>query len=817
MRSLLQDLKFSGKLLLKDKAFNLIALLTLALCIGANSAIFTVLHSVILRPLPFADSERLVILYNRYPGVGVNKGSNGIPDYLDRKKETGVFEELALIDFLGFDVGMESSPERVPAQRVTPSYFRMLRVSPLKGRLFTEDEAVQGKDKVVILSYGLWKQMYAGRPDAVGQDVRLSGTPYRIVGVMPEGFEFVSRTVRMWTPFAFTPEQTSDNARHNNSWTMVGRLKPGVPLSLAQQKIDALNQRNLDLFPQYKQLLVNARFNTKVAFFLEEITEDIRPTLYLLQGAVIFVLLIGCVNVANLMLVRSNVRMKEFAIRFSMGAGRARLGRQLLTESLTLAVLGGLLGALVGYWGVRLLNYLGAGELPRGTQIRMDGTVFAFTLAVAAGAGVFFGLVPVVHLMRRNLLDVFRQTERTGTVEKRALLTCSVLVVCQVALAFVLLIGAGLMTMSFLRVMKVDPGFRPQNVTTARVSLPQTRYEGSTKRRGFMERLVERSRGLPGVRAAGITTYLPFSGNNNASVIEIVGYARGPGENPPVPGWNAVSGDYFRAMTIPLLRGRSFQDSDTQDSELVCIIDQFLARKYWPNGNQIGAKIRRGIAIGRDQPPPVLTVVGVVGSVKTSDLAEQNPVGQIYFHYKQYPPGSVHLVLAGERAETQVVGAARAELRRLDPELPLSDGKTMEQRLAESLVARRAPMVLCLIFAGLALFLAAIGLYGVLAYAVTQRTRELGIRMALGARSGDVLHMVLWQGVRLAAIGLALGAAGAYALTRVMASLLYEVKPGDPAVFLLVAVVLGGVALVAAAAPSLRATRISPVVALRYE
>ncbi len=475
-----------------------------------------------------------------------------------------------------------------------------------------------------------------------------------------------------------------------------------------------------------------------------------------------------------------------------------------------------MLGLAIGYWGVRLLTYLGAEELPRAAEIRMDASVFAFTLAVAVLTGILFGLTPIIHLIRRDLLDVFRQNERTGTVEKRALAARSALVVCQVALAFVLLIGAGLMTVSFLRVTQVDPGFRPANVTAARIGLPRTRYGDDSARRGFLDQLLDRNRSLPGVAAAGFTTYLPFGGSSNSSVIDIVGYTRGPGENPPVPGWNTVSGDYFRAMGISLLRGRTFRDSDSPDSERVCLIDQFLARKYWPAGDPVGAKITRGIAINNFKPD-LVTIIGVVASVKTTDLADQNPVGQVYFHYRQYPSGSGHVVLRTERSGTQVVSAARAELARLDSELPLYDVKSMDQRLAESLLNRRAAMVLCLVFAGLALLLAAIGLYGVLAYAVTQRTRELGIRMALGARSDDVLRMILWQGVRLSAIGLAIGAAGAWGLTRVMTTLLYEVKPGDPLVFLLVSALLASVALVASAAPSLRATRISPVVALRYE
>ncbi len=810
-----QDLNFSLILLRKDKAFHVIALLTLALCIGANSSIFTVLHSVILRPLPFPDSGRLVMLYNRYPGVGVNKGSNGIPDYLDRKKETGVFEEISLIEFPGYDVGVESSPERVPGQRVTPSYFRMLRVAPLLGRIFSEDEARQGNDKVAILGYGLWKRLYGGRRDAMGQDIRLSGIPYKIVGVMPEGFEFLSADTRIWVPFAFTPEQTADDRRHSNSWTMVARLKPGVSLSVAQQKIDRINRINLDRFPKYRQLLINARFSTKVVYFLDELTADQRPILYLLQGAVAFVLLIGCVNVANLMLVRASVRMKEFAIRFSMGARRGRIARQLVTEGLVLGLLGGLLGLLIGYGGVRLLKYLGADDLPRAAEIRMDGTIFGFTLAVALATGVLFSLAPVIHLMRRNLLDVFRTSERTGTVVKRALTTRAVLVVSQVALAFVLLIGAGLMTISFMRAMNVDPGFRATNVATARISLPRNRYADEAARRGFLERLLERTRSLPGATVA-VTSQLPFGGGGNASVVEIVGRPLGPGEPPPVPAWNFVMGDYFRAMGIPLLQGRAFQASDTTSTEAVCIIDQFLARKYWPDSNPLGARIARGVTIGGDKPP-IVTVVGVVGSVKTSDVTDQNPVGQIYFPYRMTGAGNLHIVLRGEHTDGRLIGALRAEIARLDAELPLYDVKSMPQRLAEAMLSRRAPMVLCLIFAGLALLLAAIGLYGVLAYTVTQRTRELGIRMALGAQSPDVLRMVMGQGLRLAALGLLMGAAAAFALTRTMTSLLFEVKPSDPAVFVLVSVVLGVVALAASAAPSLRATRIDPLLALRHE
>ncbi len=813
MESLWRDLKFGLKLLLRERGFTITALVTLALCIGANTAVFTVLHSVLLRPLPYPQPGSLVTLYNVYPGVGVHRGANGIPDYLDRRQLTEVFEEVALFGSSGYDVGADGAPQKLFGIYTTPSLFRLLRVRPLLGRAFTEEEAVLGKEKVVLLSYGLWQQMFAGDRSVLGRDLRLTGEQYKIVGVMPETFEFGSRDTRLWAPFAFTPRQTSDDARHNNNWNMLARLKPGVALAQAQRRIDALNQRNLERFPKYRKILEEARFGTKVAGFQDAITEDIRPTLYLLQAVVGFVLLIGCVNVANLLLVRSNVRMKELALRHSLGASRWTLGRQLLTESLLLAILGGALGVLTGFWGVRLLNYLGASELPRGHTIHPDATVLGFSLLAAVAAGLFFGSVPVFHLFRRDLQQVFRQNGRTGTAERGAQRTRAAMVICQVALAFVLVIGAGLVTLSFLRVLGVHPGFRPEGVLSARLALPRTRYAQDPQALGFIDRLLEAARSVPGITRAGLTTYLPFSGNNNSSVITIEEYARAEGEPVPVPGHNIVDSDYFRVLGIPLLRGRAFQDSDGPASLRVVIIDQFLARRYWPDKDPIGARIRRGI----DPGSPDFTVVGVAGNVKTGDLTEQNPVGLVYWYYKQVPPRGMHLVLNGGRDPAAVLNALRRESARLDSELPLYDTKSMNERLERSLLARRATMVLCLVFAGLALLLAAIGIYGLLAYAVTQRTREFGIRMALGARAADVLGMVFRHGLVLALAGVAIGLAGAYFLTRLMTSLLFEVKPADPAVFLLAALLLSAVAATASLIPSLRATAIDPVTALRYE
>src|SRR5579884_906356 len=811
-----QDLKFGLKLLIKEKAFTAAALLTLALCIGANTAIFTVLDAVVLRGLPFPEPDRLITMYNIYPGVGVTDyGSNGVPDYLDRRKLTNVFSEVALIGNDGYDVGAAGAPQRINGQYVTPSFFRTLRVQPVKGRVFTEDEAVQGRDKEAILSEGLWKELYASDPNVLGKDIRLSGVPYRIVGIVPDliGALRGADPPRLWIPFAFTPQQTSDDARHNNSWDMIARLQPGVTVAQAQQRIDALNRANLDRFPQFKQLLINARFATRVVGMRDEMVKQIKPTLYLLQAAVFVVLLIGCVNLANLMLVRSNIRIKELAIRFSLGAGRWRIARQLMTESVVLALAGGALGVAVAFGGIQLLATLGAKDLPRGGAIAIDGRILGFTAVTAVLTGIVFGSVPLVHVLRRDLNEVFRTSERGGTAGRHALWVRSALVVCQVSLAFVLLIGAGLLSLSFARLLKVNPGFRPENVMTAEIALPETRYKDDAHKSAFITSVMERLRALPGVRAAGEGTFLPFSNHGNASVISIVGYTMAPGENPPVPAWNRIDKGYLNAMGIPLLQGRNFTAADTAQSQRVVLIDDYLARRYWPHGDAIGHQIKKGLD-NNDKP---FTIVGVVGSVKTLDLGSSKAVGQVYFDYQQDVPGGIQVVVRTDGDDPQLTSAIRRAVQETDPELPIFEVKSMPQRISASLLNQRAAMVLCMVFGALALLLSAVGIYGVLAYTVTQRTREFGIRTALGAGQRDIVGMVVGNGLRLAGIGLLIGAAAAFALTRLMTAMLYDVRPADPGVFLGVAALLGAVAVFASLIPSIRALRIRPAVALRYE
>jgi predicted permease len=808
---MLQDIRFGLKLLWKQKAFSLAALLTLALCIGANTAVFTILQ-VVLNGLPFPNADRLVTMYNLYPGVGVtDRGSNGVPDYLDRRKLTDVFEEVTLIGSSGYDIGPEGATRRIEGEYVTPSYFRVLKARPLLGRAFTEDEAVKGKDHVAILTESLWDEMFARDPNVIGRDIRLSGVPYNIVGVMPNTYQALNRDRKLWVPFAFTPEQTLEDARHSNNWGMIATLKPGAAVAQARRRVDALNKANLDLFPKYRELLESARFQTKVIGMKDEMVRDIKDTLYLLQAAVLGVLLIGCVNLANLTLVRTSSRIKELAVRFSLGAGRWRLSRQLLTESVAISVLGGLLGIGVALGGVRLLSWLGAEDLPRGGDIRIDGGALLFTMVMTLLTGLVFGSVPLLSLFKHDLNEVFRGNERMGTAGRHALSLRAALVVIQVSLAFTLLIGSGLLTRSFMRLMTVDPGFRAENVVAAQFSLPSNRYGDGAQRRNAVDALLEKARSIPGAKHVGVTTYLPFSGNNNSSVFVIDGRPLASGELPPTPGWNTISSGYLQAMGIPLLAGRGFSESDGPDSPRVILVDHFMARKYWPNDSPIGSKMRE--IEGKD----TFTIVGVVGSVKTGDLAERNPVGQVYFHYKQNAPGNMHVVLRGETDKTPLTNALRGALAQVDQEVALFDTKSMPERVETSLLNRRAAMALCLIFAGLALLLAAVGIYGVLAYSVAQRTREIGIRMALGANARDVLQMVLGQGAKVTGVGLVIGAAGAFLLTRAMASMLFEVKPHDPLVFLATGALLAAVALVASFIPSLRAVWIHPSEALRHD
>ena len=819
MDRLRQDIAFAVRLLLKDRAFTLTTLLTLALCVGANAGIFAIVNSVLLRPLPVPEPDRLVLLYNSYPKAGVLRASNGVPDYYDRLRETDVFEELAVYNQTGVTVGGSEGAQRLRGMIGRPSLFRMLRAQPLRGRTFTESEGETGQDHKVILSYGLWQRMFAGRDDAIGQTLRISGLPYEVVGVMPAAFHFISADVELWLPLAFSPDQRSDEMRHNNNWSMIGRLKPGATVRQAQQQVDALNARNLDRFSNMKEILVNAGFHTVVTSLQQDMVAGVRSTLMLLWGGVLFVLAIGTVNVTNLVLIRSSGRLRELATRHALGAGLGRLTRQLLTETILLTLAGGAAGALLGYLGLSLLTRIGLESLPRASEIRMDAVALAFTLGLALVVGVILGLVPVLGVRRMNLSQAFREEGRSGTAGRGARTVRRVLVTSQVAFAFMLLIGAGLLYASFQRVLAVEPGFEPSNLLTARVSLPASRYKVEDAQ-PFVGRLLSQVRAIPGVRAAGVTSDIPFGGDFSDSVIMAEGYQMAAGESLISPYRVRATPGYMETLDIPLLRGRYFADSDTATSSRVVIVDERLAKKFWPGQDPVGRRMFKPENASELTKPSAnqtwITVVGVVGSTKMAGLVTTDDrAGTYYFPMAQ--EGTRALTLAVRTAGDDPL-AITPQLRRvvagLDPELPVYSVRTMDDRIDETLTDRRTPMVLAVLFGAVALFLAAIGLYGVLAYQVTQRRKEIGIRMALGSEPAGVFRLVLREGLVVLLAGFAVGVAGAYAIRRTMETQLFGIGGMDPTVLGLVAVILAAVALVACSVPARRAARIDPLVAL---
>ena len=819
MERLLQDVRFGVRLLWRDRVFALTAFLTLVVCIGANAAIFAVVNSVLLKPLQLPDSSKLVLIYNAYPRAGVERSANGVPDYYDRLREVDVLEEQALYNTRGVTVALKGEPQRITAMVARPSLLRMLKAEPLRGRIFTEEEGDPGRERKVMLTYGTWQEVFGGRDDAVGSDLRINGVPHTIVGVLPRTFSFLNPEVRIWLPLAFSPEERSDDNRHSNNWSMVGRLKPGASIAQTQQQLDALNARNMERFPQFKEILTNAGFHTVATSLEEDVVRGARGTLYLLWGAVLFVLLIGAVNITNLVLVRSSGRSKELATRHALGAALPRLTRQLMTEIVLLTLAGAAGGLLVGYLGLTLLTNVGLDQLPRADEIRMDSVVVLFTIALALVVGVLIALVPVFNLRHTNLSQAFREESRSGTAGRGARFVRRTLVASQVAFAFMLLAGAGLLLASFQRVLAISPGFDPEPVMTARVSLPALRYADDSARYAFSTRLLERVRSLPGVQRAGLTSTLPFSGDYSDSVILAEGYKMLPGESLISPFQTLVTPGYFESMGIAVRSGRNFTDADTADSPLVVIVDERLARRFWAGTDPVG---RRMFKPNNPQdfvtPGPTAryyTVVGVVSEIRMSGLIEtEDRVGAYYFPLAQDPVSNMTLTVRTAGNPTAMISSIRRELSAIDPDLPLFSVRTMAERVDASLVDRRTPMVLTIVFAAVALFLAAVGLYGVLAYQVSQRRREIGIRMALGSNSSGIFRLVLGEGLQLLAVGFVIGLAGAFAVRRALQSQLYGIGPMDPMVLISVAGVLGLVSLLASTIPARRAAKTDPLVAL---
>ncbi len=822
METLLQDLKFGVKLLWKEKAFAVTVLLTLAVCIGANTTIFSVVNTVLLDPLPFHESDRLVRVFNSYPNAGAERASSSAPDYFFRRERVEAFEEVAVYQNWGHTVGEPGSTERMNTMRVTPSFFPMLGVQPILGRTFTEEEIDIGNEQKAVLSYGFWRERFGGDPAAVGQTLRVDGRPYTIVGVLGEEFRFLGqRETRFYVPIPFTEEQRTVNSLHNNNYEMIARLAPGATIEQASSQIAALDMSLVEEipYPNFGQLLEDAGYHVEIHDLKADVLRDIRPTFIMLWVGVAFVLLIGCLNIANLMLARSNVRMKELATRMALGSDRARLARQLLTEAVLIALLGAVLGLGLGAAGLSLVAGMGVDDLPRGAQVGIDGGVVLFTLLIAVGAGIFFGAIPLVHVFRSDLSTVFRSESRSGTSNRRMVFLRSAMVTGQVAIAFILLIGAGLMLASLRSALSVDPGFQPNSVLTGYVSLPESNYPDGGSRRQFIDELLTEVRALPGVTAASITSMIPFGGGGSASVIWPEGYVPREGESVISP-FNTTAGPgYFEALGIPLISGRYFDESDNEDAQQVIIIDEWLARHFYGDESPLGKRLLSGTVPGleEDEEPYTFSVIGVVGSIKQNDLTEAEQIGAYYFTYKQRPQSYMTLTVRSAVEPLTLTAPIRQAVARIDPDLPFFYPETLAHRVSESLVTRRTPMVLLTGFAGVALLLAAVGIYGILAYSVTQRTREIGIRMALGSSAAEVSRLVVFQGVKVLGLGLVIGLGGSVLLVRLIQSLLYGVAPTDPTVLLTVAVMLTTVGIGACLLPARRATRIDPTVALNTE
>jgi predicted permease len=817
---MVSDFRVALRLLRKDTSFTLTAALTLALCIGANTALFSVVNNVLLRPLPFPDSERLVLMSNTYPKAGASDlGSSGVPDYYDRIRDVQVLEEHAVFRTQTMALDQNGSPTRVQVMVATPSLFRLIKGAPIAGRTFTDAEGEIGQEKKVILSYALWQSAFGGDPRAIGRDARIDGQPFTIVGVMPRDFSFWESAVMLWVPAAFTAEQKSDDRRHSNNWRNVARLKPGATLAQAQAQVDALNAANMERFPQYKQLLINAGFSTVVTPVQDYLVRDVKRIMFLLWGGALFVLLIGAVNVANLVLARSRARLKELATRLALGAGRVRVARQLVTESGILTMASAAVGLLLGYAALQWLGSLNIEQLPRSNEIRIDGAAVAYTLGLAAAIGLALGLIPVATVLPAKLTMVLRDEGRAGTAGRGTQAMRRVLVVSQVAFAFILLVGAGLLFASFRQLLSVDPGFSSEGVLTASVSLPQARYGDDAARALFHNEALRRLRALPGVTIAGATNWIPLSGNSNDSVILAEGYQMQPGESVISPAQAAATPGYFEAMGVKLARGRFFDEHDRRVGEQVLVIDEKLAHRFWPNQDPIGRRMYLPTDIDNltavTAETRFLTVVGVIKDMKLHDLAEENQsVGTYFFPLDQNADAGITFALKTSSDPASLTSAVRRTLSELDRELPVFDVQTMTQRMDRSLITRRTPLTLALGFGVVALLLSAIGIYGVLAYLVAQRRREIGIRLALGSSSRAIVSLVVREGALLVAIGFVAGAAGAFAVRRAIESQLFGVTATDPYVLAAVTSLLAAVAVLSCALPARRATHIDPVVAL---
>jgi len=816
---MIQDLKYSLRLLLKDRSFTITALLTLTLCIAANTAMFSIVRSVVLKPLPFPGSERIVYMYNSYPGAGAPRVGTAGPDYFDRQEAVPALDMLGAFQNGQRTFGDPNGPEQLNLLVATPSFYRILQVNPALGRIFTDEEGEEGKDRKVLLSYGFWQRKFAGNRSVIGQTVQLSGAPFEVVGVMPDGFNFLRNDLDLFLPLSFTPQTKSDQARHNNNFQMIGRLKDGATLEQVRQQIDALNRRNDERFPNFKELLKNAQFRTVSVMLGDDVIRDVKGVLYILWGGVFVVLIIGVVNITNLLIVRSSARTREMATRHAIGGEMGRLARQLVTETMVLSLASGALGLVIGWWLLTYVASLNLTQLPRGYEIGLDWVSVSVIVGLTVVVGAVLGIAPIWKLWHMNLNAELREESRGGTASQRANFIRRVLATAQVALALGLLVGAGLLLASFQAVMALDLGFDPKNVYTAAVSLPPNVYPNPPALVSFEQRAMAAIRAIPGVEAAGTTSAVPFSGQINNSVIMAEGYQMKPGESLVAPsGINVVPG-YFEAMHVQLVGGRFIGPQDTVGQPLAVVIDDRLARKFWPDQDAVGRRLYRPSDpndIAKITPQTqFLNIVGVIKEIRMLDpRPDVTPVGIVYFPWEQQAGRGPTLVIKTSAPMPGLINQVRQEIAKIDPQTPVFRERTMQEWIDNQLIGRRLPMYIALAFGVVALLLSVVGVYGVLAYSVVQRERELGVRMALGSSTGGVFKIVLKDGAKIVGIGVAAGVLFAILAGQVLKAQLFGVAPMSPIVLAGVTILLTVVAILATMIPAWRASKINPIIVL---
>jgi putative ABC transport system permease protein len=804
MQTLLKDIRYGIRSLARHPGFTAIAVITLALGIGANTAIFSVVNGVLLRPLPFHDPESLVWLWDTQPQLPIAPSS--LPDFLDWKEQNRSFEHLAAFQSgnMFLDAGDGTSDIRVGL--VTPEMFSLFHVRPVLGRAFTEEETLPARSRVAVLSDSMWRNRFGSDPNILGRTIQLSGVAHTIVGVMQAGFSYPDRA-EVWRPLRIDPAKLDRGPHYLH---VVGRLKPGVTLAQAQADMSAIAAR---LAQQYPEKI--AGHGVKLERLTNVIVGDISLALFVLLGAVGFVLLIACANLANLMLARVGARQKEIAVRTALGASRLRIVRQLLTESVLLAVSGGAAGLLLATWVVSWVVSLSPDTIPRVNEISVDPRVAGFTLLISVATGVLFGLAPALQVSRPDLTDALKESGRTTAGLRRNRLR-SALVVSEVALSLVLLVGAGLMIRSFAKLNQVDAGFNPARVLTLGVTLLPIKYPGDEQVAQVYSQILERAATAPGVVSAGAISELPLSGSATSDYFTIEGRPAIAKEAEPLTEYRVVTPRYFESMGIPFLSGRDFVDSDTRQSPNVVVINEVFARRHFAGENPLGHRLKLQ---GQERDP--FLIVGVVGNVRDIGLDEQ-PRPEAFVPFLQDPLSQTYqrslTIVARTKSDPRgVTGSLRAALTSIDKSLPVYAIKPMTEYLQDSLARRRFNLILLSVFGGVALTLAAIGIYGVISYGVTQRTHEMGIRMALGAQPRDVLKLIIRQAMLLALGGVAIGLLASLALTRLMKSLLFDVGVKDPLTFAVIALLMSLIALIACLIPARRATKVDPLVALRYE